>query len=223
MAGRNKPLRGANSIAIGLLLSLGVFLTGLGGYQLFKLDNTHQRTEILYSVSPATLQVWLAALDPADSGDVARLADRLVNMTLPQRRHAVLAVARPNFFQPIGESFADRRSLKMLMLQSLQLALARAPALGELWFLLARLRGDLFGVDATTQRYLKLSFIYSPKEVDLVLERLQMMIVSWPLLSNDLRDVVRHDVRVVDQTYPDRAGELRRYLQRAGAKLDDTG
>ena len=107
----------------------------------------------------------------------------------------------------------------MLMLQALGLALAKAPALGEFWLLSAKLRNGQFGFDATAQHYLELSFAYSPKEVDLVLERLQMMSLAWPLLSVRLKDIVRHDVRIVDQTYPDRAAELREYLLRAGAKL----
>jgi len=101
----------------------------------------------------------------------------------------------------------------------MSLALAKAPAIGEFWFLAAKLRNGLFGFDATAQRYLELSFTYAPKEVDLVLERLQMMSLAWPLLSARLRDIVRHDVRLVDQTYPNRAAELREYLNRAGAKL----
>ncbi len=223
MAGRSKTARGAGGFAICLLCSLGVCLAGLGGYQLLRLDNTHQRNEILYSVSPRTLQAWLASLDHADPRNAALLADRIVNMTLPQRRDAVLAIARPDFFDPIAEGLAARRDLQTLLSQALHLALARAPALGELWFLAARLRGGLVGVDATTQRYLELSFTYSPKEVDLVLERLEMMSLAWPLLSDDLREIVRHDVQVVDQVYPDRAGELRQYLESAGAKLDEPG
>ena len=219
MAVRVKLARGASPFAMGLLLSLGVCLTGLGGYQISRLDDTHLRNEVLYSVSPGTLQVWLATQDPADPENAARIADRFVSMTLPQRRDAVLAIAQPAYFEAMGLSFADRRGLQMLMLQASELVLARAPALGEFWFLSAKLRNGLFGFDATAQRYLELSFTYSPKEVDLVLERLQMMSVAWPLLSVRLKDIVRHDVRIVDQTYPDRAAELRQYLLRAGAEL----
>ena len=223
MAGLDKSARGASAFAIGLLLSLGICLTGLGGYQLFKLDKSHQRSEILYSVSPGTLQVWLVTLNHNDPGDAARVANRLVNMTLPQRRDVVLAIARPEFFEQITDSFADRRRLQLLVLEALQLALAEAPALGELWFLSARLRGNLYGMDSAAQSYLELSFAYSPKEVDLVLERLKMMSLAWPLLNDRLREIVRHDVRVVELAYPGRAGELRQYLQKAGAVLDDAG
>ena len=214
-----KLARGVSPFAMGLLLFLGVCLTALGGYQLFRLNDTHLRNEVLYSVSPRTLQVWLATLDPAESENAARLADRFVGMTLPQRRDAVLAIAQPEFFEAMGLSFTDRRRLQMLMLQASGLALAKAPALGEFWFLSAKLRNGLFGFDTTAQHYLELSFAYAPKEVDLVLERLLMMSLAWPLLSNRLKDIVRHDVRIVDQTYPDRAAELREYLLRAGAKL----
>jgi len=55
--------------------------------------------------------------------------------------------------------------------------------------------------------------------VDLVLERLQMMSLAWPLLDARLKDIVRHDVRIVDHAYPKRAAELRQYLLRAGAEL----
>ena len=214
-----KVVRGVSPFAMGLLLFLGVCLTGLGGYQLFRLNDTHLRNEALYSVSPATLQVWLATLDSTDPENAARLADRFVSMTLPQRRDAVLAIAQPEFFEVMGLSFTDRRSLQMLTLQALGLALAKAPALGEFWFLSAKLRNGLFGFDATAQHHLELSFTYSPKEVDLVLERLKMTSVAWPLLGARLKDIVRHDVRIVDQAYPDRAAELREYLHRAGAKL----
>ena len=211
--------RGVSPFATGVLLSVGVCLIGLGGYQLFRLNDTHLRTEVLFSVSPATLQVWLATLDHADRENAARLADRFVSMTLPQRRDAVLAIVQPDFFEAMGLDFAGRRSLQMLMLQAMEMALEEAPAVGEFWFLSAKLRNDLFGLDADAQRYLELSFAYAPKEVDLVLERLKMMSLAWPLLSGRVKDIVRHDVRIVDQAYPNRAAELREYLLRAGAKL----
>ena len=204
---------------MGLLFCLGVSTTALGGYQLFRLNNTHLHNEVLYSVSRGTLQVWLITLNPADPDDAARLADRFVGMTLPQRRDAVLAIAQPAYFEAMGLNFAERRSLQMLMLQASELALAKAPALGEFWFLSAKLRTGLYGFDTTVQRHLELSYTYSPKEVDLVLERLQMMSLAWPLLDARLKDIVRHDVRIVDQAYPKRAAELRQYLLRAGAKL----
>ncbi|MEP0329079.1 MAG: hypothetical protein ABJM26_00140 [Anderseniella sp.] len=204
---------------MGLLLCLGVSITALGGYQFSRLNNTHLHNEVLYSVSPGTLQVWLMTLNAADPEDAARFADRFVDMTLPQRRDAVLAISQPAYFEAMGLNFAERRSLQMLTLQASELALAKAPALGDLWFLSAKLRTGLYGFDTTAQRYLELSYTYSPKEVDLVLERLQMMSLTWPLLDARLKDIVRHDVRIVDQAYPERAAELRQYLLRAGAKL----
>lgn len=214
-----KVAQGVSPLTLGLLLCLGVGLTSLGGYQFLRLNDTHLRSEVLYSVSPGTLQAWLVTLDAADPENATRLADRFVSMTLPQRRDAVLAIAKPAYFEAMGLSFAERRSLQMLMLQASRQALAKAPALGEFWFLSAKLRNGLFGFDATVRRYLELSYTYSPKEVDLVLERLQMMSLAWRLLGARLKDIVRHDVRIVDQVYPDRGAELRQYLLRAGAKL----
>ncbi len=219
MAGRLNVLFGASPFIMGFVLSLGVCVTGLGGYQLVRLSDTHLHNEVLYSVSPGTLQVWLTTLDPANPEDASRLADRFVGMTLPQRRDAVLAIARPNFFEAMGLNFADRRRLQTLMLQALGLALAKAPALGELWLLSAKLRNNLFGFDATVQHHLELSFTYAPKEVDLVLERLQMTSLAWPLLNDRVKDIVGHDVQIVDQAYPDRAAELRAYLRKAGAQF----
>ncbi len=210
---------GVSPLAVGLLLSLGVGITGLGSYQLFRLSETHLHNEVLYSVSPGTLQVWLLTLDPANPEDASKLADRLVDMTLPQRRDAVLAIARLEFFEAMGLDFASRRRMQMLMLQALGLALAKAPALGELWLLSAKLRNNLFGLDTTAQHHLELSFTYAPKEVDLVLERLQMTSLAWPLLNDRVKDIVGHDVQIVDQAYPDRAAELRAYLRKAGAQF----
>lgn len=215
--------RGVNPFAIGSLLFLCVCLTGLGGYQLFRLDNTHQRNEVLYSVSPVTLKAWLATLDQADFQNARRLADRLIGMTLPQRRDTVLAVARTDYFETMGIDFAAQRRLQMMMLEALRQALAMAPALGDLWFLAASLHRRLFGFDETVQRYLELSFTYSPKEVDVVLERLRMTSLAWPLLNDRLKEIVGRDIHIVDQVYPDRAGELRQFFQRAGANLDDPG
>ncbi len=211
--------RGVSRAAAGLLLLLGAGVATLGSYQLLRLDDTHLRNEVLYSVSPGTLQVWLMTLDAADSEDASRLADRFVGMTLPQRRNAVLAIARPEFFEAMGLNFADRRKLQILMLQALGMALAKAPALGELWLLSAKLRNGLFGFDATVQHHLELSFAYAPKEVDLVLERLQMASLAWPLLNARAKDIVRHDVAIVDKAFPDRAAELREYLRKAGAEF----
>lgn len=219
MVDRLNVSRGVSPFTMALLVSLGVCLTGLGGYQLFRLNDTHQRDEALYSVSPGTLQVWLMTLDPAQPEDAARLADRFVGMTLPQRRAAVLAIVQADFFEAMGLSFADRRRLQILMLQALGLALGKAPALGELWFLSAKLRSGLFGFDATAQHHLELSFAYAPKEVDLVLARLQMTSLAWPLLNARVKDIVRHDVTIVDKAYPDRAVQLREYLLKAGATL----
>ena len=151
-----KVARGVSPLAMGLLLCLGVCVTGLGSYQVVRLNDTHLRNEVLYSVSPGTLQVWLATLDPADPENAARLADRFVSMTLPQRRDAVLAMAQPGYFEAMGLSFAERRSVQMLMLQALGLVLAKAPALGEFWFLSAKLRNEVFGFDATAQHHLEL-------------------------------------------------------------------
>lgn len=211
--------RGVNPSAIGFLLLMGVCLTGVGTYQLVRLNDTHLRNEVMYSVSPGILQVWLMTLDPADPEDAARLADRFVGMTLPQRRDAVLAISQPTFFEAMGLNFAERRKLQVLLLQGVGLALAKAPALGELWLLSAKLRNGLFGFDATVQHHIELSFAYTPKEVDLVLERLQITSLAWPLLNARVKDITRHDVGIVDQIYPDRAAELREYLLKAGAKL----
>ena len=119
----------------------------------------------------------------------------------------------------MGLNFAERRKLQVLLLQGVGLALAKAPALGELWLLSAKLRNGLFGFDATVQHHIELSFAYTPKEVDLVLERLQMTSLAWPLLNARVKDITRHDVGIVDLIYPDRAAQLREYLLKAGAKL----
>ena len=221
MVGRNRKRPGVSPVSLALSISLGLCVTGLGAYQLYQLDQTQLRNEILYPVTPKTLQAWLVTLDPEDAATASRIAQRLLNMTLSQRRDAVLMMKQPAFFRQLSTDYSRQRGFKAMVLKGVTDALVHAPALSDLWYLAASLRNNLLGFDQQVQRYLDLSFTYGPKEVDLVVARLEMMSLAWSLLNDRSREIVRRDVQIVDQAYPARAGELRQYLLKDGAKLDD--
>jgi len=204
--------------ALGLLL-IAVIVAGGGGWQLARLERTHLKEEILYPVTPRSLQAWLKTLDINDPASADRLADRILLMSLPQRRDVVISMSGAAFFAQLNPKFTQQRTFRTVALKAVLSALAKAPLLGDLWFLAANLRGQLFGIDPDVQQYLGLSFIYAPKEVDLVLARLQMMGLAWPLLSEASRNIVRDDLNIIAEAYPDRVQELRQYLKSAGAGI----
>lgn len=204
--------------AIGLLL-LGAIVAAGGASQFRILERTHQLDEILFSTSPRTLQAWMKTLNWSDPDSANLLAKRFLAMTLPQRRDAVIAMAGRAFFAALDKGPAGQRDLQKMVLQGVLAALRQAPVLGDLWFLAGRLHSQLYGIDTTAQRYLELSYLYAPREVDLVLARLEAMGLAWALLSETSRDIVRQDMTVASKAYPGRADELRSFLQRSGAKL----
>ncbi len=194
-------------------------LAGGAVWQLDRLARAHQPEEVLYSVSPRTLQAWINSIDADEQASATRLADRLLLMTLPQRRDAVLAMSRQQFFSALSPTFNGQRRLQAFALTATRQALSRAPAPGDLWFLAGRLHSQIYGVDTTAQRYIELSYLYAPREVDIVLARLDAMALAWPLLAEPTREIVRRDMAVVEQAYPTRADELKTFLANAGAQL----
>lgn len=202
-----------------VLMLLGLAVTTAGAWQLRLLDRTHQSIEMQYPASPRVLQAWILTLDRTAPESVDRLADRLLTMTLPQRRNVVLAMATREFFADLDVSGAGQRQLREMALNAVLSAVSRAPVQGELWFLAGRLHSQLFGPDARAQQYLHRSYLYAPREVDLVLARLEAMSLAWLLLTDESRNIVRQDMSLVEQAYPRRAEELRTYLVNAGAEL----
>ncbi len=211
--------RGSQAGAAAALLLAGLVVLGAGTAQLRLLERTHQPTDLLHAASPRLLQAWIRTLDPADPDSATRLADRLLVMTLPQRRDAVTAMADLNFLARPGAAATEQRQIQHLVLAGVLDALSRAPAPGELWYLAGRLRSQLHGLDAIAGRYFELSYLNAPRELDIVLARLRTMGAGWKLLDDRARDIVRRDLAVASEAYPASANELRAFLQRAGADL----
>jgi hypothetical protein len=219
MAARSKRAGGRPWPAVAVMIFFGSITFAGGLWQLQRLKATHQADEVLYSVSPRILQAWLKSIDPVAQDSPGRLADRFLLMTLPQRRDAIIAMANVDFYSKISKEFDEQQTLKRLVLRATLKTLAQAPALGELWFLAGRLHSQLYGSDSTAQKFFAQSYQYAPREVDIVLARLEAMGLAWPLLSNTSRDIIRRDFAVVQSAYPNRAEELKSYLAKAGAQL----
>lgn len=219
MAARSRRSGGRPWPALTVLVLFGSITLAGGLWQLHRLQATHQHEEILYSVSPRTLQAWLKSIDPAAQDSPARLADRFLLMTLPQRRDAVIAMASQTFYSQLSSAVDEQQALKRLTLDATLKTLAQAPVLGDMWFLAARLHSQLYGSDSIAQQYFAQSYQYTPREVDIVLARLEAMGLAWPLLSDTSRNIIRRDFEVVQSAYPARADELKSYLMKAGAQL----
>ncbi len=219
MAARSKVPGFARLIGVLGLLVIAVLVAGGGAWQLARLDQTHLKQEILYRVTPRSVQAWLKTLDIDDPASADRLADRMLVMSLPQRRDVVISMSGSAFFAELEPKFTQQQHLRSVALKAVLSALSQAPSLGDLWFLAAYLRGQISGVDPVVQQYLGLSFVHAPKEVDVVLARLQMMGLVWPLLSEASRTIVRNDLAIIAEAYPDQVQELRQYLKSAGAGI----
>ena len=197
----------------------GLAVLGGGLWQLRLVERTHPATDLLYPASSRLLQAWIRTLDRTDPDSTRRLAERLLVMTLPQRRDAVIAMGSRGFFTAFEPSATGQRKLQQLALAAVLDALSRAPALGDLWYLAGRLRSQLDGLDRAAGHYFELSYLHAPREVDLVLARLQAMGPGWKLLDDRARDIVRRDFAVASAAYPANAEELRTFLERSGAQL----
>lgn len=201
-------------------MACGCLVAGLGAWHLTRLERTHVREEILYSVSPQTLLLWLNSLDPQVPETVARVRDRLLLMTLPRRRNAVIALAGKEVWQQLASDPATQRAWQQVVLAATEQAVAEAPTAGDLWFLAGAIRNRLAGLDKVAQGYLELSAAYAPREMEIVIARLSLLGLAWGLLDTSLQDVVRRDLAHAGVAYPERAQEMRSYLERAGAQLD---
>ena len=200
---------------------LGALVAGLGGWHLVVLERSYLRNEVLYRGSPDTLLLWLTSLDLQAPDTADRITGRLLLMPLPQRRIAVLALAGNDIWTKLAPKPQDQRGWQRVSLKATQDALARAPMAGDLWLLAGVLDGRLSGYGQSSQRSLVLSASYAPRELELVGARLAVLATAWPLLDEELKDVVRRDLAVAELAAPDRARVIRELLQRAGAQLDD--
>jgi len=202
-----------------LMMVTGLLVLGLGLVQLQRLERTHLPQELLYPVSDQTLLLWLRTQNPGAPETVALIRDRLLDLTLEQRREAVAALAGNRFWAALDPEPQMQRSWQEVALAATEQAVAKAPTAGDLWLLAGVLRTRLAGLDRVAQGYVELSATYAPREMDLVITRLTLLGVAWPLLGEALQDVVQQDLAVAEVAYPDRARQFRAFLEQAGANL----
>jgi hypothetical protein len=131
---------------LGSLLLIGGLTLGSGVKAFLNLEQVYRPDDIAYSESNQTF--------------------------LDQRRALVHALLSDPFLKTMWNDDRDRRGTLGALLGGVLQALASSPLEGDLWLAAARLRRSLMGFDEEGERYLTASFRYTPREVDLVIDRL---------------------------------------------------
>ena len=202
------------------LLLGGAGLATAGTLHLLSLERSFARTDFVFGVSARSTQVWIRELAEDTSLDDAqltsRLAERLSNLTIEQRREITLAMAEGPFWATAIPDFLQRGRWLSLANDAVLKAVARAPMQGELWYLAARLRVMTSGCDAACERYLALSQTYTPKEMKFAAARLEVAARQGSALSPALREVAQRDYQFVLEAFPDLADDLSRALAAGG-------
>ena len=195
--------------------------------QLVLLNQAYTGQDIAYTQTPAAFQAWLRDLDVRDEGRphaVAKIAARLLMMTMPQRRQTSLAMMRHDFWTPLTRDFLERTALREAMFEAVQQSLARAPVLGDLWLVAAKLDIEREGMTERALRFIKLSGTYAPKEGELVMARYVLMQQNFQLLDEDARQLLQRDFEHVIAAYPEKAAEINKeYLQLLEAPASGLG
>jgi hypothetical protein len=208
--------------AVGLLLAIAVILAVGGSWQLTQLTRAYLLDDIAHDQTPNRLKSWLIALyqhDIEPSARMERIASRLLLMPMPLRRQVVMSMSRPEFWTEATSDFRQRVVMQDEMLGAVNLALTRAPVLGDLWFASAKLSIDNEGMSGAALKRLEYSAIYAPNAGEIALARLLVMQRNWPLLDEASRQIMVRDFAYVTQAYPQQAESIRKEIEALGLRL----
>ena len=202
------------------LIGAGLMLLVAGGWHLASLKTSFSGDDFIYGVSRETSQLWLRELaGDADLDDAAlaeRIEERLSNLTLPQRRTAVLAMGQHPFWTQAVPEFVPRTRLIAAAGTAAERFVSKAPFAGDVWYLAAQLRVMVRGLDGRGERFLEFSQTYAPKEVKIAAARLELIAKQGGDLSSRLRSVAERDYAIVLEAFPQNAKSLRDALQASG-------
>jgi hypothetical protein len=212
--------RASRVAAAGVVAAFGLVSCLLGGLHLANLQSGFQGSEIAHVSSPRLTQVFLTSLDmstpEAVEDSTNRFATRIANLTLPQRRRLMQAMAQPQFWTQLSKDIRVWTQLQSMALQGVERAALELPAAGDLWLAVARMRVNVSGFDDVSRRALELSHAYSPKEIDLAIGRLDIAAQNVSFYDDGMKLKVMQDLDLLRQTFPARAEELVARLRQAG-------
>lgn len=206
------------------LLVTALATGSLATWQGYRLSLAHDVWEIRQPQSAEVFGVWLSqrpwASDPAvlqTNQDLISLRLRLLRLT--DRRRAVLAMSKPDFFAGLGLSAIESANARTTVLAAVKDALTKAPALADLWFLNAKLSIDSGVFDEQVLRAFKLSYLLGPRETELVLGRLVLGRNLWPELDEEARRIISNDYTVLADTFPKQAHTVLEDFRTRGVDL----
>jgi hypothetical protein len=181
---------------LGSLLLIGGLTLGSGVMALLGLAQTYRPEDLAYSESDQTFRLWFLEARrhaPSDDTLTTAVAERLRAMRIDKRRALVDAMMSNRFLATMWSDEQDRRgNLRALLGGALQ-ALSSSPMEGDLWLIAARLRWRLEGFDDVAEQYLDASFRYTPREIQLLVDRLVLARAVGIVLSPETRQLARRD------------------------------
>lgn len=207
-----------------VLATLALSCAGLGAYQMHNLSRGFELHEIQRPADLQSFRSFLAGLDtstPLSNEDsVSRLAIRLLNLPLPQRRRSLQAMSQASFWSGLSADFRRWSQLQAIGLLAVEKAVLEMPVAGDMWLAVARLRVNVSGFDARAAEALRLSYVYAPREADLAIGRLDLAVSNNSLFDDLLRQKAGEDLAMLKETFPAKAEELVKRLADAGFRLD---
>ena len=208
--------------AIILVLSAGLFL--MGTLASARLNATYLANDLVRLESPKSFRVWLlqgVKSSEKNTPDLTEnIASRLLLMSLYARRQLVVTAGTNDFWYETGLPEAEIILAGEALLAGVLAALKKAPSLGGLWLLAANLEIRLNGFSETARKYLQASRIYTPNETDMVLQRINLSAVVWPLLNAEDRKGFKADFGVMEKISARNSQRLKASLQQAGVTFD---
>lgn len=203
-----------------VVAAFGLVSCLLGGLHMANLQSGFQGREIASVSSPRLTQIFLTNLDISTPEELEestnRLATRIANLTLPQRRRLMQAMAQPRFWTALSNDIRNWTRLQALALEAVERAAAEIPSAGDLWLAVARMRVNVTGFDDVSRKALDLSYAYAPKEIDLAIGRLDVAAQNISFYDDEMKRKVVQDLDLLRETFPARAEELVARLRQAG-------
>lgn len=204
---RNRPRIALFCMA--LLLGWFAIATILAETVAPKAQQISQDLTLVDSASNASMVAWLAAVAPLRG-------DLLADIAMAQAAPAVNRGRSPASFEIIAA--------RELALASARQSLALAPHSSSIWLLTAMLQNEARPSDSNAE-VLKMSYLTAPADMSLVPARLAIVTGSAAMADDELRNLVRGDIRLILTRRPDLkatiASSYRRGAPGGKAVIDD--
>lgn len=202
------------------LVMAGLLTFGLGLSGVVKLGSAYRQADLALTQSGESFRAWLAEASaevPQRDGVLAqRISARLSAIPMDRRRGLALALMRPDFWQPLAASGQDLLVMKGAVRDGILKTLAGNPMAGDLWLAAASLEATLSGFGTRGREMLRASHVFAPREMPMVIGRLDFAPLVWPLLKPEDRALLKADLDMVRQAQPQRAAAIEQALAKEG-------